>query len=172
MIARVRGPTAAASCSGLALYVPGCTSTNTGTRPFWKIGLTVVGKPAATVMTSSPGRSARSPSTGDVSALSASRLADEPELQSSARGTPMTAANRSSNSAANRPVVSQKSRLASTRCVISAASNTLPDTGTGETPGMNGRAGKATSWYCTTSSAICALRASASVTASVTARWR
>ena len=31
------------------------TSTKTGTRPFCKMGLTVVGKPAATVMTSSPG---------------------------------------------------------------------------------------------------------------------
>ena len=37
------------------LYVGSVTSTKTGTRPFWTIGLTVVGKPAATVITSSPG---------------------------------------------------------------------------------------------------------------------
>ena len=37
------------------LYVGMSTSTKTGTAPFWMIGLTVVGKPAATVMTSSPG---------------------------------------------------------------------------------------------------------------------
>ena len=54
------------------------TSTNTGTRPFWTIGLTVVGKPAATVITSSPGCSRRSPSFGEVSAETASRFADEP----------------------------------------------------------------------------------------------
>ena len=46
------------------------------------IGLTVVGKPAATVMTSSPGLSRRSPSFGEVRAVRASRLADEPELTS------------------------------------------------------------------------------------------
>ena len=49
------------------------------------IGLTVVGKPPATVMTSSPGLSWRSPSFGEVSAVSASRSADEPELTSVAR---------------------------------------------------------------------------------------
>ena len=64
------------------------TSTNTGTAPFCRIGLTVVGKPAATVMTSSPGLIARSPSNGDVNAVNATRLADEPELTVSACATP------------------------------------------------------------------------------------
>ena len=64
------------------LYVGSVTSTNTGTSPFWTIGLTVVGKPAATVITSSPGRSRRSPRRGEVSAVSARRFADEPELTS------------------------------------------------------------------------------------------
>ncbi len=49
------------------------------------IGLTVVGKPAATVITSSPGLSRRSPSFGEVRAVTASRSADEPELTSVAR---------------------------------------------------------------------------------------
>ena len=55
------------------------------------IGLTVVGKPAATVITSSPGCSRRSPSFGDVSAVSASRLAEDPELTSVAPRTPKIA---------------------------------------------------------------------------------
>ena len=51
----------------------------------------MVGKPAATVMTSSPGLSARSPSLGEVSAVKASRLADEPELAVSTCCTPRKA---------------------------------------------------------------------------------
>ena len=73
--------------------MPSSTSTKTGTSPFCTIGLTVVGKPAATVITSSPGRSRRSPSFGEVSAETASRFADEPELQSSAWRTPTAFAN-------------------------------------------------------------------------------
>ena len=49
-------------------------------RRFWRMGLTVVGKPAATVIISSPGRRRRSPSSGEVKALAATRLAKEPEL--------------------------------------------------------------------------------------------
>ena len=55
MIALVRGVIAASTRAGSMVKLIGSMSTNTGTRPFWKIGLTVVGKPAATVMTSSPG---------------------------------------------------------------------------------------------------------------------
>ena len=46
------------------------------------IGFTVVGKPAATVITSSPGRSLRSPSFGEVRQETATRFADEPEFTS------------------------------------------------------------------------------------------
>ena len=56
MTARVRGPSAVLELRRRRRCT--CresTSTNTGTQPFWMIGLTVVGKPAATVMTSSPG---------------------------------------------------------------------------------------------------------------------
>ncbi len=60
--------------------MPSSTSTKTGVRPFWTSGLIVVGKPAPTVMASSPGRSRRSFSFGEVSALTASRLADDPEF--------------------------------------------------------------------------------------------
>jgi len=57
---------------------------NTGTSPFWKIGFTVVGNPAAAVMTSSPGRKRSAPSDGEVSAESATRFADDPEFTSTA----------------------------------------------------------------------------------------
>ena len=60
-------------------------------------------------------RAGAPPSIGDVSALTASRLADEPELTSSAWRTPKSRAKRRSNSSAKRPVVSQKSSAASTR---------------------------------------------------------
>ena len=74
----------------------------------------MVGKPAATVMTSSPGLSRRSPSLGEVSALTASRLAEEPELTSEAQRTPTKRASFRSNSSAKRPVVNQASRAEST----------------------------------------------------------
>ncbi len=45
------------------------------------------GNPAATVTTSSPGCSRRSPSFGDVNVLSATRFADEPEFTSRAFDT-------------------------------------------------------------------------------------
>src|ERR1035441_7140096 len=99
------------------------------------IGLTVVGNPAATVMTSSPARNLRSPSDGEVRHESAIRLAEDPELTSDAQRTPMNAAKSRSNSAANRPVVSQPSSEASTRCSSSDESRTLPDTGTLLSPG-------------------------------------
>ena len=139
--ARVRGPTAAARAAGSTFPVAGSTSTNTGTRPFCRIGLTVVGKPAATVSTSSPGFKARSSSFGDVSADSASRLADEPLLHSSACRSPTKRDSPFSRSRAKRPVVSQKSSADSTSDTISSASNTRPDTGTGVSPGTNRRSG-------------------------------
>ena len=43
-------------------------STNTGMAPYWIIGVTVVGKPHATVITSSPFLIWRSPNLGDVKA--------------------------------------------------------------------------------------------------------
>ena len=47
---------------------------------FCRIGLTVVGKPAATVITSSPAFICLSPNLGEVKAVNARRLADDPEL--------------------------------------------------------------------------------------------
>src|ERR1700686_3440790 len=109
------------------------------------IGLTVVGKPAATVITSSPARSLRSPSAGEVKQERAARLADEPELTSDAHRTPMKAANSRLNWAAKRPVVSHASSADSTRHSISVLSNTLPDTGMLLSPGTNDRGASATS---------------------------
>ena len=74
------------------------TSTNTGTSPYCSAGFTVVGKPVAQVMTSSPGCKARLRRNGEVRLDSASRFADEPELVVSANLVPIRAANRLSNS--------------------------------------------------------------------------
>ena len=115
----------------------------------------VVGKPAATVMTSSPGFSRRSPSLGEVRAVSASRFADDPELTSEAQRTPTKRASLRSKSSAKRPVVNQASRADSTTALTSAASITLPETGMGVTPGLNSEAGKASSKYWAVSSRIC-----------------
>src|ERR1700733_9091628 len=131
----------AASSFVTSISYPGTdTSTNTGTSRFWKIGFTVVGKPAATVSTSSPGFSARTPSFGEVSALSATRFALDPEFTRLADRTPINRASLRSNSFANRPVVNHPSSAESTTEHISAASITLPDTGTVDVPATNSRA--------------------------------
>jgi len=43
----VRSESAASSCERSALYVESSLSIKTGTAPFWMIGFTVVGNPAA-----------------------------------------------------------------------------------------------------------------------------
>src|SRR5579864_2898316 len=101
------------------------------------MGFTVVGKLAATAMTSSPGRMARSPSLADVNAAKATRFADEPELTVIACGTPTNAARRDSNSVLKRPVVSHASSDASTMLVTSGVPTTLPLDGIGVCPGTN-----------------------------------
>src|ERR1017187_1579688 len=127
---------------------------NTGTRLFWMIGFTVVGKPAASVITSSPAWRRRSPSFGEVSAATATRLADDPELTSTHSRIPNQRANSFSNCSANRPVVSQKSSDESTSRRISEPSNTLPEIGTGVSPGTKSRGGKASAQYSPTKSRI------------------
>ena len=62
------------------MYCGIVTSTNTGTAPYCIAGVIVVGKPAATVITSSPLLTLLSPRSGDVSAINAFKLADEPEF--------------------------------------------------------------------------------------------
>src|SRR3981081_707981 len=131
------------------------TSRNTGTRRFWKIGLTVVGNPAATVITSSPGFRRRSPSFGEVKALRATRLVAEPDLTGEGDRTPTNRASLRSNSLAKRPVVNQPSRAESTTEQTSSGPMTLPDTGTVEVPETNGRWGKASAWYSAVSAKIC-----------------
>jgi len=96
------------------------------------MGFSVVGNPAATVMTSSPGVRRSSPSTGDVSAESASRFAEDPELQRMPKRVPTQRAIFASNWSANRPAVSQKSSDASVTSLRSDASNTRPEIGTGD----------------------------------------
>src|ERR1700722_13287115 len=102
------------------------------------MGFTVVGNPAATVTTSSPGNSLRAPSDLEVRHERAARFAEEPELTSEAQRTPMKAAKSRSNCDAKRPVVSQASSDASTRCSSSDESSTLPETGTVLCPVIKG----------------------------------
>src|ERR1700753_2993417 len=110
------------------------------------MGLTVVGKPAATVMTSSPGLSRRSPNFLEVNALKATRFAEDPEFTSEAERTPTKLASLRSKSFAQRPVVNHPSSTESTTEHMSAASMHLPHTGTGETPGMNSRGANCSAW--------------------------
>ena len=70
------------------LYWGMVTSTKTGTAPYWIMGVTVVGNPQATVMTSSPGRICRSFKRGLVSAMKPRRFALEPEFTRDTKGTP------------------------------------------------------------------------------------
>ena len=80
-MALVLGVIADSIKSALILCVAMSTSTKTGIAPNWIMGFTVVGKPAATPITSSPFFMALSPNLGDVSVLKAIKLAEEPELQ-------------------------------------------------------------------------------------------
>ena len=106
------------------LYCGIVTSTNTGTAPYWMSGVTVVGKPAATVITSSPRFTRRSPRSGDVSVIKATRFAEEPEFTREQYFTPRYPASSFSNSSVYRPEVSQNSRELSTRFTISFLSYT------------------------------------------------
>ncbi len=94
----------------------------------------MVGNPAATVMTSSPGFSLRSPSFGEVRAVNASRFADDPEFTREAQRTPTNFASFRSKSSANRPVVNQASSAESTTEHTSSPSITLPEHGDRRNP--------------------------------------
>ena len=96
--ARVRSDRASSRRETSMLAVSGSTSTKTGTAPYWNSGETVVGNPAATVITSSPRAIRRSPSSGAVSVMKASRLAEEPEFTSRADCMPRYSASLRSNS--------------------------------------------------------------------------
>jgi len=63
-----------------------------GVIRFWMIGFNVVGNPAATHTTSSPGESRLSPNSSEVSAVRASRFALEPELTRRAYSVPTSSA--------------------------------------------------------------------------------
>ena len=120
--ALVFGERAASNCVVSILLSSMLISTNTGTAPYCTIQATVVGNPAATVITSSPRFIWRSFNSGAVRALKARRLADEPELQSEQYFTPNHLANPFSNLWAQGPAVNQKSSDASTRLTISSSS--------------------------------------------------
>src|SRR5215472_428479 len=106
-------------------------------------------------MTSSPGVRRRSPSLGEVRALSASKLAEDPEFTRDTERTPTKRARFRSKLSANRPVVNQASSAESTTALTSAPSITFPDTGTGVTPGINSLWTELSETYCTARSRIC-----------------
>src|SRR6202166_5391666 len=106
-------------------------------------------------MTSSPGLSLRSPSFGEVRALRAIRLAEEPEFTSEADRTPTNRARSRSKVSPKRPVVNQASRAESTTALTSEPSITLPDTGTGVTPGIKSPWRDDSNQYCAVRSRIC-----------------
>jgi len=97
-----------------------------------------VGKPAATVMTSSPFLIADFPSFGLVSVLNANKLAEDPELVVKTFFTPRKFASFLSKASLKRPVVNQPSRQASTMLIISFVPRALPDAGMVVSPGKNG----------------------------------
>src|SRR4030095_13773177 len=109
------------------------------------IGFRVVGKPAATVTTSSPETKLRSANFGEVRLEMASRFEEDPELHNTALRTFRKRANSISNFAAYRPVVSQKSNDASIRCLTSSASKTRPEIVTASWPGVKFCSGHASS---------------------------
>ena len=119
MTALVLEQYASSNCDTSTLYCGIVISTNTGTAPYCIIGATVVGKPAATVITSSSGRICLSFSSGDVNAINANKFADEPEFTSEQNVIPKYFANCVSNSIVYVPDVSQNSNDASTRFCIS-----------------------------------------------------
>ncbi len=160
MTARVRALRAASSRATSMLYPGSVTSTKTGTRPFWTIGFTVVGKPAATVITSSPGCRRRSRSRGDVSAVSASRFAEEPEFTSRAWRWPVVSRRRRSNASVSGPAVSQKSRLVRTRSTTSSSPNTRPAQETRGAAGSKGAGRWRSRAYAATSSRMRVTRGS------------
>ena len=141
IIALVFGPIAASSWVPIASYVPISTSTTTGFKPFWIIGFTVVGKPIATVTTSSPALSALGPSFGLVRAESATRFALLPLFTNLEPLAPMYFASSLSNSSVYLPAVSQPSSDESTNATKSSGSRTFPETGTFDSPGL-----KADNW--------------------------
>ena len=84
--------------SGEAEKVGKSMSINVGIRLFWKIGLTVVGNPAARVITSSPEFNFLSPNSFDIKEETAKRFAEEPELVVKAKLIPIYFDNCFSNS--------------------------------------------------------------------------
>src|SRR2546430_3985442 len=117
--------------------------------PFWMIGLTVVGNPAATVMTSSPRRSRWSPSSRWVSAVMASRFADEPELRRSAQPRPSARANSGSNVVWLCAAANRMSSAAETRATRSSSSSTAPEGSSAFCPGTK-PPGPFSWWYLRT----------------------
>src|SRR3989338_1694033 len=101
------------------------------------MGFTVVGNPAARVITSSSGFNALSPKLSDVSVDNAIKLAEEPEFAVRTKFTPRNFPISFSKSELYFPAVSQKSNDEATSVLISLVPYTLPDTGMNVFPGTN-----------------------------------
>ena len=94
-----------------------------------------MGKPAATVITSSPGFNFRSAISLLSNEESARRFAEDPELTIKACRIPTVLAKKDSNFSVCGPAVNQKSKLAPTALINSCSPNTLPVTGISLLPG-------------------------------------
>ena len=123
MMARVRGPIAAATRSAVALHVPQVDVDEDRHEAVLQDRVDGRGEARRDVMTSSP---ARSPpfSRGEVSADSARRFAEEPEFVSTEWRTPRKVASPRWNRCPCGPSVSQKSSVASTAASTSRWSYT------------------------------------------------
>ena len=123
--------------------------------PNCTIGLTVVGKPAATPITSSPFWIARSPNLEEVRVENATRFAEEPEFTVIRCLTPINSANFFSKRSLKRPVVNQPSKEASTMFSNSSEPISLPEGGTTVWPGTNVFGTNSRSAYSFTKERIC-----------------
>ena len=88
-MARVRGPTASSSRVDVDIVGRNIDIEEHRHQPVLQIGLTVVGKPAAQVMTSSPGLSAGRLQLGEVSAVSARQVGGRARIDGQRMLTPM-----------------------------------------------------------------------------------
>ena len=124
----------------------------------------MVGKPIATVKTSSPGFIARLPNFGLVSALKATRLALDPLFTKRVFLAPTNFPSLRWKSSVNLPAVNQPSRLESTKETKSDESRTFPETGTGVSPALNSVFTKYFSAYALVASRAAFLSTSKSLT--------
>src|SRR3989339_965716 len=137
MINLVFSVMAVSICDASIFKVSNSASIKTGFKPYCSPGFTVVGNATEQVINSSPDLSRLSPNTKEVSEAKATKFAEDPELTSETYLTPRNFLNSCSNNLAQAPSVHHPSLATSIALLISSWSNTLPETGTYVSPGIN-----------------------------------